>query len=76
MTDEAEYENQSFMKNNYFYCERVVNNQFVGRYVKEKKRTVGLARHTYFYYDITFKDGSESYVRMRRKYRDAMERYF
>lgn len=45
------------------------------QYVKEKKRTVGLTRHTYFYYDITFKDGSESYVRMRRKYRDAMERY-
>ena len=45
------------------------------RYVKEKKRTVGLTRHTYFYYDITFKDGSESYVRMRRKYREAMESY-
>lgn len=45
------------------------------RYVKEKKRTVGLSRHTYFYYDITFKDGSESYVRMRRKYREAMESY-
>lgn len=42
------------------------------QYVKEKKRTVGLARHTYFYYDIKFNDGSESYVRMRRKYRDAM----
>ena len=45
------------------------------RYVKEKKRTVGLTRHTYFYYDIIFKNGSESYVRMRRKYREAMESY-
>ncbi len=45
------------------------------RFVKKKERTVGLSRHTYFYYDITFKDGSESYVRMRRKYRDAMELY-
>jgi len=45
------------------------------QYVKEKKRIVGLTRHTYFYYDITFKDGSESYVRMRRKYRDAMLSY-
>ncbi|MBD5149016.1 MAG: hypothetical protein HDT18_01250 [Oscillibacter sp.] len=39
-------------------------------YVKEKRKTVPM--HTYFYYDIVFKDGSESYVRMRRKYRDAM----
>ena len=45
------------------------------KYVKDKKRIVGLTYHTYFYYDIVFKDGSESYVRMRRKYRDAMERY-
>lgn len=45
------------------------------RYVKEKERTVGLSRHTYFYYDITFKDGSESYVRMRKKYLEAIERY-
>ena len=35
MTDEGECENQSFMKNNYFHYERVINNQFVGRYVKE-----------------------------------------
>lgn len=42
------------------------------KYVKEKRRVVGLTSHTYFYYNITFKDGSESYVRMRRKYRDAM----
>lgn len=45
------------------------------KYAKEKKRTVGVTRHTYFYYDIIFKDGRESYVRMRRKYRDAMESY-
>lgn len=43
------------------------------RYVKEKKR--GIPRHTYFYYNIVFKNGEESYVRMRRKYRDAMENY-
>lgn len=29
----------------------------------------------YYYYDITFKDGSTSYVRMSEKYRDAMLRY-
>ena len=44
-------------------------------YVKEKKRLVGATLHTYFYYEIKFKDGTESYVRMRRKYRDAMEQY-
>jgi len=44
-------------------------------YVKEKKKLNGAGYHTYFYYNITFKDGSESYVRMRRKYRDAMESY-
>ena len=27
---------------------------------------------TYYYYNIVFKDGNRSYVRMRRKYRDAM----
>lgn len=45
------------------------------QYVKEKKRLVGVKYHTYFYYDITFKNGEESYVRMRRKYRDAMANY-
>ena len=45
------------------------------RYVDEKKRMGGKGLHTYFYYDIVFKDGSESYVRMRRKYRDAMLKY-
>ena len=44
-------------------------------YVEEKKRLVGATYHTYFYYNIKFKDGTESYVRMRRKYRDAMEQY-
>ena len=43
-------------------------------YVKKKKKTVGLKQHTYYYYNITFKDGSESYVRMRKKYREAMQR--
>lgn len=44
-------------------------------YVKEKKKLGGKGYRTYFYYDITFKDGTESYVCMRRKYRDAMEQY-
>jgi len=43
------------------------------RFVKEKERQVGLKRHTYYYYDIIFKDGSESYVRMRKKYVKAMK---
>ncbi len=29
----------------------------------------------YYYYNITFKDGRESHVRMSEKYRDAMEQY-
>lgn len=41
------------------------------RYVKEKFKTSRMK--TYYYYDITFKDGSESYVRMSKKYREAME---
>lgn len=41
-------------------------------YIKEKKRLAGVTLRTYFYYDIKFKNGSESYIRMRRKYRDAM----
>ncbi len=40
---------------------------------EEKKKLNSAGYHTYFYYDITFKDGSKSYVRMRRKYREAME---
>lgn len=43
------------------------------RFVKEDfKVTRG---KTYYYYDIVFRDGTESYVRMSKKYRDAMERY-
>lgn len=45
------------------------------QYIKEKKKLSGAGYRTYFYYNITFKDGSESYVRMRRKYRDAMVSY-
>ena len=44
-------------------------------YVKKKKRVAVAKVHTYYYYNITFKDGSESYVRMRSKYAQAMERY-
>lgn len=43
------------------------------RYVKEKYKTSRMKK--YYYYDITFKDGSESYVRMSKKYQEAMERY-
>ena len=43
--------------------------------VKQKVRQVGLERHTYYYYDIVFKNGCESYVRMRTKYRKEMEKY-
>ncbi len=40
-------------------------------YVKEKYKASRMKK--YYYYDITFKDGSESYVRMSKKYREAME---
>ena len=40
---------------------------------KEKKR--GFPVHTFYYYTITFKNQTRSYVRMRRKYRDAMLKY-
>ena len=43
------------------------------RFVKKKFKKLKLK--DYYYYEITFKDGSESYVRMSEKYRDAMERY-
>lgn len=43
------------------------------RLTKEKFRPARMK--TYYYYDITFKDGSTSYVRMSKKYRDAMKRY-
>ena len=41
------------------------------RYIKKKDRMA----HTYYYYEIVFHDGTTSYVRMRRKYRDAMINY-
>lgn len=42
------------------------------RYMTKKKRQVGLESHTYYYYEITFKDGSKCTARMRKKYREAM----
>jgi hypothetical protein len=47
------------------------------QYVKEKERfrPLKMAYKTYYYYTITFKDGSQSYVRMRKKYRKAMMKY-
>ena len=44
------------------------------RFVEKKYKKLKLKDY-YYYYEITFKDGSESYVRMSKKYRDAMERY-
>ena len=43
------------------------------RFVEKKYKKLKLK--DYYYYEITFKDGSESYVRRSKKYRDAMERY-
>lgn len=40
------------------------------KFDKEKYRIK--AGHTYYYYYIMFKNDKQSYVRMRRKYRDAM----
>lgn len=45
------------------------------QFLKEKERIVNFKQHTYYYYFINFKDGERSYVRMRRKYRDAMKMY-
>ncbi len=47
------------------------------QFVKEKERfrPRKMKYKTYYYYTITFKDGSQSYVRMRKKYRKAMEKY-
>ncbi len=47
------------------------------QYVKQKVRfrPNKMAYKTYYYYTITFKDGSQSYVRMRKKYRRAMIKY-
>lgn len=41
-------------------------------YVKKAKKRRYLEYKTYYYYNITFKDGRRSYVRMRKKYRNAM----
>lgn len=43
------------------------------RFIKEKFRVK--RGKTYYYYEITFVDGKESYVRMSKKYRDAMLEY-
>lgn len=43
------------------------------QYIKEDYKVSRMKN--YYYYDITFKDGSESYVRMSKKYREAMESY-
>ena len=45
------------------------------KYHTEKQKMGPKGYHTYFYYTITFKDGTESYVCMRQKYRDAIEKY-
>lgn len=45
------------------------------RFVKEKERLHYTKYKTYYYYNITFKDGKTSYVRMRKKYRKAMMKY-
>lgn len=44
-------------------------------YVKKKERIAPNGIHTYYYYKIIFNDGRKSYVRMRKKYRNAMENY-
>lgn len=43
------------------------------RFVKEKFK-VNRGKN-YYYFEIYFKDGNHSYVRMSKKYRDAMYRY-
>ena len=40
-------------------------------FIKEKKRMVGLKYKTYFYYNIKFKNGQKSYIRISRKNRTA-----
>ena len=42
------------------------------QFLKEDKKLHKGKFKTYYYYNIIFKDGSRSYVRMRKKYRDAM----
>lgn len=41
-------------------------------FIKEKKRMVGVKLKTYFYYDIMFKNGERSRIRISRKNCDAM----
>lgn len=43
------------------------------KFVEEKFRKKKMK--TYYYYEIYFKDGQKSYVRMSKKYRDAMLNY-
>ena len=43
-------------------------------FIKEKKRMVGVKLKTYFYYDITFRNGERSRIRISRKNCDAMLR--
>lgn len=42
------------------------------QFVKEKEKLHKGKLKKYYYYNIIFKDGSVSYVRMRKKYREAM----
>lgn len=53
---------------NHEYLELTDANVQKVTFIKEKHKI----DHTYYYYEIEFCDGRSSYVRMRRKYRDAM----
>lgn len=53
---------------NHEYLELTDENVQKIMFIKEKHRI----DHTYYYYEIEFRNGRSSYVRMRRKYRDAM----
>ena len=56
---------------NHEYLELTDENVQKITFVKEKQKI----DHTYYYYEIEFRDGRSSYVRMRRKYRDAMREH-
>lgn len=45
------------------------------QFVKEKQKLRRGKLKTYYYYNIIFKDGTASYVRMRKKYCKAMKKY-
>ena len=45
------------------------------QFVKEKEKLHNMKMETYYYYSITFKDGSTSYIRMREKYKITMIRH-